>query len=127
MSVSNVFKRKDRKSYYCKVNGKFVKLDANCAKALEMWRQLVAEYDTSGLTVPTVKQLLKSYFNGLKVNRAETTCNRREPILKKFSKEYGTLKASAMRPHYVTSTDQIRSALDSTNRQVAECVAEQTA
>ncbi|MDA7978985.1 MAG: N-terminal phage integrase SAM-like domain-containing protein [Pirellulales bacterium] len=100
---SKIFKRKDRKSYYCKLNGKFVKLHANREKALGMWHRLCAEFDESPAAVPTVRTLLKSYFDWFKVNRAESTIVRREPVLKKFSQHYGKLKASAIRPHHVTT------------------------
>ncbi len=103
MGVSDMFKRKDRRSWYCKVDGKFVKLHAERKKARDKWQALIAEHEDSPSSVPIVRQLLKEYFAWCKINKAESTCTRREPVLKSFSREYGSLKASTIRPRHVTT------------------------
>ena len=51
MGISQIFKRKDRKSYYCKADGKFVRLYSDRAKSMEKWHRLCADYDQSPATV----------------------------------------------------------------------------
>ena len=86
MGVSDMFRRKDRRSWYCKVDGKFVKLHGDRKKARDKWQALIAEHEDTPSAVPIVRQLLKEYFAWCKINKAESTCTRREPVLKSFSK-----------------------------------------
>ena len=96
----SIFKRKDRKSYYCKVDGKFRRLHPDRKVALEMWHSICADREPAA--IPKVSTLLKSYYKWLQANRAKSTCVRRLGVLKKFSHEYRGLKASLIRPHHVT-------------------------
>jgi len=95
-----IYRPKDRKSYYCKINGERIKLHPDRKRAQAMWAELVA--DGSEPSSVTVRALLKSYFNWLKRNRAESTWQTREYVLKSFSKEYGELKATQVKPIHVT-------------------------
>jgi hypothetical protein len=90
------FRRKDRKAWYCKVDGRFVRLHTDKKKARTKWQAICAEYDA--VTVPIARVVLKTYSEWLQANRADTTWTHREPILKSFSNEYGNLKATAVKP-----------------------------
>jgi integrase len=102
MGVSQMFRRADRKAWYCKVDRKFVRLHTDRKVARAEWERLIAEHDDSAGPVPTVRKLLKDYFAWLTSNRAGSTCKRRKWVLQSFSREHGTLKSSTIKPHHVT-------------------------
>lgn len=116
MAVSKkIFRRKDRKAWYCKHDGKFVNLGSDKAKAEERWHELCA-HDEPG-TVST-KVVLKRYLKWLKVNRAESsyTFAKRAiygPAKPKdgkpqkvkwigFGPKCGRVPAKSLRPHHLT-------------------------
>jgi len=84
------------------VDGKFVRLHEDKSKAEGIWHAICAEH-THPSVVPLTKVVLKKYFEWLKLNRAETTWSRREPLLRSFSKGHGRLKVTAIKPHHVVT------------------------
>ena len=107
MSVSGrIFRRKDRKSWYCKLDGKFVSLGVNEAETLKKWHELCADHNPDSRI--TTKALLKRYLTWMKANQAASSYEFAERACKGcgrwkgFGIVCGRVPAKTIKPHHVT-------------------------
>lgn len=107
MSVSRqIYQRKNRKNWYCKVDGKEINLGPDKALAKKRWHEFCAEDQPGSLTT---KALCKKYLKWVQTERAESSYLFAERALKNgakgwlgFGRIYAKVPAKSIKPHHVT-------------------------
>jgi hypothetical protein len=84
-----------------KIAGRQVSLGRERAAALAKYHRLMASQQDA--RVMTVGDLVELHWAWLKRERAETTCDRRGPVLKSFGTMYKSLPVEDLRPHHANT------------------------
>lgn len=95
MPVGAIFFRKQTRTYYCKIDGKQVRLCACREEAERMHADYVAAY---GCKRPTVSQVVRMFLEHSKARKAKATTARREPVLMKLGAAYEEKLADCLTP-----------------------------
>lgn len=99
MRVPKPWFRAANKTWYVCIDGKQHNLGKNEKAADKKFQALMRRGEAVDYTV---RQILQAYWKWAEKNLAESTCERRKPLLESFSKSITpTLKADALRAHHV--------------------------
>ncbi|HMO83434.1 MAG TPA: tyrosine-type recombinase/integrase, partial [Lacipirellulaceae bacterium] len=91
--------RKQNKTWYVEIGGKQVNLGRDKREAHEKFRRMNYR---PGQQVHTVRDIIDAYWNWLRRNRAQSTCDRRHPILQSFGLSVpASLRGADLKAHHV--------------------------